>query len=111
MNLKYIMLRIQEGGRSGHMRLVPILFPEAMVHATMAEALVDAVRVEQAPAKVDVVSAGQVRIDAEDVVVHDRSESLMLRPHTDDARIIATINYTHGIFQRTERSVLTVPPK
>lgn len=89
MEMKYVMFRVGTDDRK-----VPVLFPQELVHACIAEA----VHTMDGMLGAVPISAGSVRMDGLRVFCcFGRSESLKLESHPDDAAIIRTVNYTHGL--------------
>ena len=77
MAMKYVMLKL-EGGE-----LLPLLFPEFMQHAHMAQSV---------PATV--VSAGRVYLEKGKIIAKGASSSLNVASREEDSRII------QGYFER-----------
>jgi hypothetical protein len=73
MGMKYVMLKLDGG------ELLPLLFPEFMQHAHMAQAI---------PATV--VSAGRVHLEDGKIVVRGSSSSLGISSREEDGQIIQT---------------------
>lgn len=69
--MKYVMLRLDSG------ELLPLLFPEFMQHAHMAQSV---------PATV--VSAGRISVDAGMIVANGASSSLNVPSREEDSGII-----------------------
>lgn len=92
MRLKYIMFECRTDDSKRH---VPVIFPEVLTHALMAEALLE-YSVEPLFARAKVRSAGFVTVSPL-LHCHGESESLHVRAHPDDERIISTYEYLHGI--------------
>ena len=73
MAMKYVMLKLESG------ELLPVIFPEFMQHAHFAGSV---------PATV--VSAGRVRLDGGNIVVHGSSSSLGVSSREEDNQIMQT---------------------
>jgi hypothetical protein len=73
MAMKYVMLRLESG------ELLPVIFPEFMQHAHIAGSV---------PATV--VSAGRVRLEGGNIVVHGSSPSLGVSSREEDSQIMQT---------------------
>jgi hypothetical protein len=86
--MKYVMLK-RRLGADMH-QLIPIIFPNALVHSDVAEALAAAL-----PVPVEIVSAGSVILN--DAVCGGNSESLGLSAEPGDAEIINFNDYLHGL--------------
>ena len=88
--MKYIMLQIKTGGVS---QRIPVLFPDALVHAEVAEALLKHIPTLK---KAKTINAGTVKVHAS---VDEASESttLELKAGSDDSMIINTHDFFHGI--------------
>lgn len=90
--MKYVVFKREH---RGVVRELPVLFPEALVHAEVAKWLTSA----RGPlAGYSAVSAGflsSLNVPAE---CHGKSDSLGLVSRGDeDSRLIAVVDYTHGI--------------
>ena len=89
--MKYIMFKVSTGTIE---RLVPMIFPNECVHAIMAVSFAHAC--EQHGWKVEgVASAGDVNITAEDC--SGRSTTLNVDAQSEDAKVITTYDYLHGM--------------
>lgn len=93
---KYIVFKDKHGRR------FPVIFPAEMVHSHVAEAVQNAVRMDEIHARPrdfsfpKPVSAGFVsRVGA--YAVNGDSESLGLKSHADDLQLINTYPYTKGL--------------
>ena len=73
MAMKYVMLKLESG------ELLPVIFPEFMQHAHIAGSV---------PATV--VSAGRVRLEGGNIVVHGSSSSLGVSSREEDSQIMQT---------------------
>jgi hypothetical protein len=71
MPMKYVMLKLDGG------ELLPLLFPEFMQHAQIAQSV---------PATV--VSAGRISLEAGKIVAHGASSSLDVTSREEDSSII-----------------------
>jgi len=100
--MKYIMLETDEGMK------LPILFPDVLVHANVAELMKRLTLFQLKVAKCEVVSAGFVNIA--DASVHGDSESLGVKSNpTDGVRILAGSAVSHmpdDLLQRTFAKIL-----
>lgn len=87
--MKYIMLKIVE---SEFTRLVPVIFPNSIVHADMARAVQSIPGMELAV----VESAGECRV--KDAFCSGASDTLQVKSHgQDDSIVINGMDYFHGI--------------
>ena len=82
MAMKYVMLRLDSGD------LLPLLFPEFMQHAQMAQAV---------PATV--VSAGRVYLKDGKLVAHGSSASLGVSSREQDSAVIQGYFEGQGVIQ------------
>lgn len=84
--MKYVMFRVK--GPGGNDRLIPVVFPNALVHRDVAEALYPVIK--GLP-----VSAGEcvVLVDS----THGKSDTLSLNANEDDASVITGHDYLHGV--------------
>lgn len=83
MAMKYVMLRLDGG------ELLPVLFPEFMQHAHMAQAV---------PATV--VSAGRVRLENGKVIAGGASSSLNVSSCKEDSGIIQAYFEGQNVIQQ-----------
>lgn len=90
MDFKYIMVRNTHGTLTVH---TPIIFPEKLIHADMWGVM----RLLFKTGDPHVRSAGRVSFKEGIVVCYDKSDTLGLVSHKDDAHIIQSYNYTAGI--------------
>lgn len=91
--MKYIMLEMQIG--EDLYRLVPIIFPNTLVHSEVAEAFISSLEKDKFVAQV--VSAGECTTL---VSVNMDSYSVSLGgvvPNEGDESVINTVDYFHGI--------------
>lgn len=86
--MKYVMFRVP--GPGGIDRLVPVLFPDSLVHREVAEALYPVVK--GLP-----VSAGECVVDVSST--HGRSSTLAMDSREEDADVISTHDYLHGLVE------------
>jgi hypothetical protein len=88
--VKYIMILINQG-EIGE-RLVPVIFPDFMVH----EMVFDAVRpLMPKRSTVSIRSAGEVGLHVRHTI--GRSESLGVAANDEDARVINQYDYLNGL--------------
>lgn len=92
--MKYVMFQVDLG--SGLKKLVPVIFPNGLVHAMVAEALTS-YRDSHGDVVIDgkPVSAGDLSVDVGKC--HGTSTTLKLSPKSDDSSVINCIDYMHGI--------------
>jgi hypothetical protein len=83
MAMKYVMLKLDSG------ELLPVLFPEFMQHAHIAQAV---------PATV--VSAGRVHLEDGRIVAHGSSSSLGSSSREEDSQIIQAYFDGHNAIQQ-----------
>ena len=88
--MKYVMLQMDAGEVK---KMVPVIFPDVFVHSYVAEKLMTCLPLVGA---VEVRSAGFVNLLGS-VNCFGGSETLGVDAHPDDARIIETYDYLHGI--------------
>lgn len=96
--MKYVMFEVQDG-RSSMKRLVPIIFPDFMVHVDAKQYIRRWLHREHDCCTIEPVSAGFIDFlhpKHDGIFCHGESESLQLKSRPEDARIIETYNYTHG---------------
>lgn len=91
--MKYIMFtQYNENGTV--LRKVPIIFPNALTHALIAEALSKSEELTNSK----VTSAGEFSsFDLAHIAPTGHSESLGVGTDPDDLSIIRTYDYTHGL--------------
>jgi hypothetical protein len=88
--MKYVMLKVYKPVE----RLVPVIFPDQLVHSVMADALQKVL--EQHGWGISTVeSAGEVTVEASATIGH--SESLGVKACESDKRVINSYGYLHGI--------------
>lgn len=97
--MKYVMIEVPAHGELPARR-VPIIFPDLLVHAHVAEAMEHVVKstlAAKARVKVKTTSAGECRLN--DVLCAGKSESLngLQSRGRDDAQLIEMYDYLHGI--------------
>jgi hypothetical protein len=85
--VKYVILAKADGSL---LRKVPILFPNALVHADVTEAVLKTL-----PPGYTVFSAGEVAIDV--VSCGGKSDTLKVESTQVDQRSIAMLDYMHGL--------------
>jgi hypothetical protein len=83
--MKYVMFRVEGPGGP---RLVPIIFPDALVHIDVAKALYGVV--DGMP-----VSAGECNLMV--TSTHGGSTTLNMHANEDDALVISAHDYLHGL--------------
>jgi hypothetical protein len=90
--MKYIVLAVPIGGMQ---RMMPIIFPNLLAHASVAETMLASPEFKGATVR----SAGHFSsMDLEDVQIADEgSTSLGVGPHPDDSLLIRLHDYRHGI--------------
>lgn len=103
MELKYIMIKTLYG--ASLVRLIPVLFFEPVTHAAMWEQMRESKDFEHT--RIRLHSAGFVTLspglhrmlqaECHGISESLRSEGLACAPHPDDASIISSYNYLHGI--------------
>ncbi|RKR83219.1 hypothetical protein BDD43_3421 [Mucilaginibacter gracilis] len=87
--MKYIM--INQKMDNGMVAKMPIIFPNLLVHADMAELCLDLVKKMWPDKECTVVNAGEISV--RDVMTGSESTTLKLRAHPLDGRIISMIDY------------------
>ncbi len=93
--MKYVMFRLTHK-ESGIYKLVPVIFPTLLVHASVAHANLALLMQDFPRFDVWVDSAGFVNLED----AHCFGESETLNKKTDgerDSLVISTYNYTHGM--------------
>lgn len=91
--MKYVMFKAEFAGME---RLVPIIFPDTLVHAMMADHMKALIKESfSVKGTISVVSAGD--IDIVGVRTHGKSETLKCAAKQSDARVISEYDYMHGI--------------
>lgn len=92
MRFKYVMMSRVRGETE---QRVPVIFPEVLNHSDVASALQFR---DPYLRGCPVASAGFLNVTHDGrIACHGRSESLGIGSHPDDARIIETYNYLHGL--------------
>ena len=89
--MKYIMVQVEKPVR----RVIPIIFPNEIVHKLMADAAIGMLRDHHRLNKCKVVGAGEIHIGG--VNCGGKSESLKVRSKKSDAQTILGIDYFCGI--------------
>jgi len=75
-----------------------MLFPECVVHSEVAQRMQASECFGRHPCEFEPVSAGFLIVDGDGrIAIGGRSESLKLDSHPDDARIIESMGYAHGM--------------
>lgn len=94
--MKYVMALLKHRKDPTYSRYVPLIFPDPLVHAVMAENLTHALyqQVDTEVYAVRIVSAGSINDQWE---CYGKSESLRLDSHPDDTDIVRTYGYFHGL--------------
>jgi hypothetical protein len=85
--VKYVILSKVEGSL---LRKVPIIFPNALVHADVAGAVLKTL-----PEGYSVFSAGEITLDV--LACSGKSDTLKVKSHIGDRQTIDMIDYMHGI--------------
>ena len=75
-------------------RFVPVIFPDALVHDIVAKAFIGALR-KHGWTGCKVESAGEIDMAA--IQTFGSSETLGVEAREEDAEIITTYDYTHGV--------------
>jgi hypothetical protein len=91
--MKYVMIERDLG--SGMKQLIPVIFPTALVHKDVADAVMRSMRVSEEGVRaydMKVVSAGECRVRAE--ATFGSSGTLMLSARAADAMVISQIDYS-----------------
>ncbi|WP_339844362.1 hypothetical protein [uncultured Halopseudomonas sp.] len=92
--MKYIMLQIMTGTQGDLVREFPVIFPDALVHADVAEAITKLP--ELATAKP--VAAGFLSSLGLEAECYGESETLQIKSRGDlDSSRICMLDYSHGI--------------
>jgi len=97
--VKYIVLKltVQIAGQDDLVREMPIIFPDALAHKDMAEAVLS-LRAYPGMALAEVVSAGFLSCVNLHPRCHGESESLKIKSRFEqDSKLIGMIDYSHGI--------------
>lgn len=89
--MKYVMFSVEVGGVT---KLVPIIFPDFMVHEDVAIAI-KSILEETHKFTPKIESAGD--IDLGRVECSGESETLKLKSRAQDSHIINQYNYFHGL--------------
>lgn len=91
--MKYVMIEVSLGGEVA--KLVPIIFPDFMTHVDIAKAGTEILANIHRLNDVRVVSAGD--IDLSLVECSGSSETLKTESNEEDAKVINSYDYVHGI--------------
>lgn len=94
--MKYIMIQVNQ---NGHVREFPVIFPDFIVHAHMADAMTRMMRREYRAPESRPVSAGftsSMNV-AKPGSLHGESESLRLHSRPEDGQHTMGLDYNHGI--------------
>lgn len=97
--MKYIMFG--KLGRDGQMERIPVIFPDRLVHSQVSLKILAALPRGFAP-----ISAGSVNLG--EIETHGKSDTLKLSPMDDDANVIATYDYLHGMVDNVPPSIAEV---
>jgi hypothetical protein len=90
--MKYIIFKTTLGGQD---QLLPIIFPNQLVHALVAEAMIPCLIKHGYPT--EPVSAGTVTIFGTEVTCGGKSETLKLKALPGDAAVIHNHDYCFGL--------------
>jgi len=90
--MKYVMFETTD---KSFVQRIPVIFPNNLVHALVADYTGVALREHGLPTKV--VSAGEITWHADGVRCSGGSSTLGVRSLPSDARIIEGMDYFHGI--------------
>lgn len=97
--MKYIMVSITtpgEGPVPALVRKLPVIFPNELVHWTVASALMPMLRTQAGTSRtVEITSAGDFL--PSDILCTGSSETLNLRSDPSDTQIVRMHDYFHGI--------------
>jgi hypothetical protein len=91
--VKYIMMEFEVGG--GMVQKIPLIFPDVLVHESVAKRMEHCLRREHSFVGVKTTSAGFVTFS--DPQCSGRSESLELESAVGDSDIINSIDYGGGL--------------
>ena len=95
--MKFIVIQFEDA--LGRVIEYPLIFPEGIIHAEMAEAVKWAIRRSTDVSSIPkAVAAGEALLD-EVVVTNMRSESLGLGPRKTDEVLIGNIDTTKGVIR------------
>lgn len=93
--MKYVMFEVKQGSIT---RKVPVVFPNQLVHSYVAATFKVALLRHWEHAEVAVVSAGTVDgMLGADITTSGNSESLGVQSSPDDAQVIMSYDYAHGV--------------
>lgn len=90
--MKYIMFKTELGGEQ---QLIPVIFPNQLVHMLVAEAMIPCLTKHGYPIKL--ASAGEVTIFGTEITCHGKSETLNLAANPNDAAVIHNHDYVFGL--------------
>jgi len=90
--MKYVMF---ETANRSFVQRIPVIFPNSLVHALVAD--YTGVALREHGYDVKVVSAGEIRLASNGVHCSGGSSTLGIRSLPSDARIIEGYEYFHGI--------------
>jgi len=100
--MKYLMMSLRVSPRfpdSGSNQLVPIIFPDTLVHAvvynSLRRSMVSSYRDLGVEVSVEIRSAGFISLT--ELICYGGSETLGVESHPDDSKIIATFDYQGGL--------------
>lgn len=92
--MKYVMLQLPDGKK------IPIIFPEFMVHSLVAKSMVHCLGMYHKIEGAKAVSAGSFRftgLDHRPVACFGSSETMKLSADPQDAEVIVSYEYRHGL--------------
>jgi hypothetical protein len=95
--VKYIMFEVST--REGK-QLIPVIFPDQLVHRSVASRLLPMLRTQEGEPTVTVSSAGSFTIKHGLIVCSGDSETLRTQSKPDrDSYVITNYDYFHGLVQ------------
>lgn len=94
--MKYVVFKLTQGkGRSAIIREIPVIFPDALTHALVAESLVNGNGELKGSVPIAAGFLSSLAIRGE---CAGKSESLGLKSReAEDEQLICTVDYTHGV--------------
>ncbi len=96
--MKYIMMSVHAPDL-GFKRLMPVIFPNGLVHSLVYNAnrrsVIDSFEEVGVSVIVEIRSAGFISLT--ELICHGGSETLGVEAHPDDSGIIATFDYQGGL--------------